>query len=108
MVVHGYDRSEEQKAAIAFVGFDDKIIATAKTRRGSCLIDSAADDKSGIEMRCGKYRCDKRSGGGFAVRSANRNAVFQAHQFGQHLGARNYGNLTFMGFGNFGIARRNG
>jgi hypothetical protein len=37
------------------------------------------------------------------MHAGNRDAVFQPHQFGQHLGALNHRNMQPASFGNFGI-----
>src|SRR5258708_3294673 len=102
-----YDRREEQKAAITFVGLDHEIFAAAQACGGAGLIDSAADYKCGIEMRRREDRSDQGCGGGFAMSAANRDAVFQAHQLSQHFGARNYRNLKFVSFDDFRIFRLN-
>ena len=41
------------------------------------------------------------------MRAGHRDAIFQAHQFGQHLGARNDGNLQPHRFRDFGIVAAN-
>ena len=50
---YGDDRREEQEAAVALVGFHDEIFAFAEFGGSAGLIDAAADDESGIEMRGG-------------------------------------------------------
>src|SRR5258708_3996949 len=44
---------EQQEAAVAFAGFDHEEFAFSQARGGARLIDSAADDECGIEMRRG-------------------------------------------------------
>ena len=101
----GDDGSEHEEAAVAFVGFDDKIFAFAQARRGSGLVDAAADDKRGIEMRRGKHGSYHRSCGGFAVGASDGDAVFQTHQFREHFGARNNRDFPIVGFDHFRIVR---
>src|SRR5579862_1850696 len=105
---HSDDRSKEQEAAVAFIGFDDKIFAAGGAGGGSGLIDFAADHKSGVKMCGGEDGCDKRSGGGFAVRAAHGDAVLETHEFGEHLGSGNYGNFPLVGFHHFGVVGFNG
>src|SRR5450432_4103176 len=100
------DGREEQEAAVAFVGFHDEKFAFAKFGGGAGLIDAAADDERGIEMRGGEYGGDDGSGGGFSV--GDGDAVFQAHQFGKHLGAGNHRDLHFVGFDDFRIVGDDG
>ena len=99
----GDDGREEQEAAITFVGFDDEVFAAAQARGGAGLIHPATDDEGGVEMRGGENGGDHRSGGGFAVSTADGDAVFEAHQFGKHFGARNHRNFTLVRFDDFGI-----
>ena len=73
----------------------------ARVRAG--VIHAAADDERGIESGGGQHGGDHRGGGGLAVRAGHGDAVFQAHQFGQHFGARNHGNFQAMRFDHFGI-----
>ena len=98
-----HDRRKHQEAAVALIGFHNKIFALADARGGARLIDSSADHKRGIEMRGGKNRSHHRSGGGFSVRSGNRNAVFQAHQFRQHFRARDHRDFPLVRFHYFRI-----
>ena len=86
---HGDHRREQQEGAVALVGFDHHVFAAAEARRGAGVIHAAADDEGGIEPGGAENRGDHRGGGGLAVRAGDGDAVFQAHQFGQHLGARN-------------------
>ena len=90
---HGDDRREQKERAVALVRFDDHIFAAAQARRGAGVIDAAAHDEGGVEAGRAQDRGDHGCGGGLAMRAGHRDAVFQAHQFGQHLGARNDGNL---------------
>src|SRR5882724_8114874 len=55
---HGDDRRKHQEAAIALVGFHDKIFAFAQPGGGACLIHSPPDDKRRVEMCCGQHRGD--------------------------------------------------
>ena len=51
---HGDHRREQQKCAVAFVGFDDHVFAAAQAGRGADLIHAAAHDKGGIEPGRGR------------------------------------------------------
>jgi hypothetical protein len=44
----------------------------------------------------------------FSVRAGNSDAVFQAHQFREHLRARNHRNFQKVGFDNFHIISAHG
>src|ERR1700688_5195027 len=101
---HRDDRRKQEKAAVALVRFHHEVIPFAQLRGGPRLIYAAADDEGGIEMRCGQNRSDHGGGGGFSVGSGDGDAIFQAHQFGKHLGARNHRDFHFVRFDDFGIA----
>ena len=59
-------------------------------------------------MRCCQKRSDHRSRGGLAVGSGNGDAVFQAHQFREHLCARDHRNLPVVRFDDFRIVGLHG
>ncbi len=99
----GDDGCEHQEAAIAFVGFHYEILAFAEARGGACLIHFATNHKCRIEMRGAKNRSDHRSRSRLAVRAGYGDAIFQAHQLREHLGARDDGDLSFVRFDDFGI-----
>src|SRR6266481_6953851 len=42
------------------------------------------------------------------MRAGHGDSVFQAHQLGKHLGARNHGNFHFVRFDDFGVVRLHG
>ena len=103
MVTTATTGREQQEAAVALVGFDDEVVALAEPRGGASLIDAAADDERGVEMRRGEDRSDDRCGRRLAVRTGDGDAVFQPHQFGEHFRARNDRNLVFVRFDDFRI-----
>src|SRR6266850_758409 len=76
------DRGEHQETAVAFVCLHDKVFAFAEAGGRAGLVDSAADDERGIEMRGSQHRSDNRSRGGLAMRAGHGDSVFQAHQLG--------------------------
>ena len=56
-------------------------------------------------MGGGENGSDDGGRGGLAMGAGDGDAVFQAHEFRQHLGARNHRNLVLVRFVNFGIVR---
>src|SRR5271156_4839615 len=67
------------------------------------MIDAAADDEGGIKSGGVEHGRDHGSGGGFAVRSGHGDAVFQAHELGQHFGARDHRNFQVVRFEEFDV-----
>ena len=75
----GNDRDravEPQKAAVAFVGFDDHPLAGTKPCVGTILVDDAAVDHGRIDTARIQHRRNHRSGRGLAVGSGDRNGRF--------------------------------
>ena len=99
----GEDGRELEEGAVAFVGFGDQILRGAEPGVGAERIDAAADDDGGVEAAGGEDGSDHGGGGGFAVHAGDGDAVFEAHELGQHLGALNDGNLAGVGFEHFRI-----
>ena len=105
---HGDHGSEQQKRAVAFVGFDDHVFAAAEARGRTDMIHAASHDERGIESRGGQDARGHRGRGGLAVRAGDGDPVFQAHQFREHFGARDDRNLVAMRLGHFGIVAAHG
>ena len=87
---HRDRRRQAQERAVALVGFGHQELAMAELGIGADAVQPPADHDGRIETAARQYRADHRSGGGLAVRTADRDAVLHAHQFGQHVGARNH------------------
>jgi hypothetical protein len=71
-------------------------------------VDASANDYGGIEPATGENSGNHGSGCGFAMHSGDSDAVLQAHQFGQHFGALDDGNVEGVGVGDFWIVGRDG
>ena len=96
-----------RKRAVALVGLGDQILRLAEARVGAHGVDASADDDGGIEAAGGEHRGHHRSGGGLAVHAGDGDAVLQAHQLGQHLGALDDRDVRAVRFGDLGIVRGN-
>ena len=103
----GDDGRVIKKAAIAFVGFDDEIFAFTEASGGSGLVEFAANDERRIKMRGSENARDHGGRGCFAVCAGDGDAVFEAHQFGEHFRARNDGDFAPVRFDNFRIVGLN-
>src|SRR5712671_5052396 len=75
---HRHHGRQAQKGTVAFVCFDYEKFTFAETRGGARLVDSAADDKRGIEMCRSQNGRDDRGGCRFPMRASYRDAVLQA------------------------------
>ena len=104
---HREDGRELEERAVAFVGFGDQVLRLAQARVGAHGVHAAADDHGGVEPAGGEHGGDHRGGGGLAVHAGDGDAVLQAHQFGQHLGARNDGDVGGARGGDLGIVGAN-
>ena len=78
---------ELQERAVALVGFGDQVLRLAEAGVRAHGIDAAADDHGGVESAGGEHCGDHRGGGGLAMHAGDGDAVLQAHEFGEHLGA---------------------
>ena len=87
LVTTDKDRRELKERPVALVGFGDQVLRLAEARVGAHGVDASADDDGGIEAPGGEHGGDHRGGGGLAVHAGDGDAVLQAHQLGQHLGA---------------------
>src|SRR5256885_591691 len=103
----GNDGRVIEEAAVAFVGFDDKIFAFAEAGGGSGLVEFAANDERRIKMRGSENARDHGGRGGLSVSAGNGDAVFEAHQFGEHFRARDNGDFALVRFDNFRIVGLN-
>ena len=66
-------------------------------------VDAAADDDGGVEAAAGEDGGDHAGGGGLAVHAGDGDAVLEAHQLGEHLGALDDGDLAGAGLEDLGI-----
>ena len=81
-----------QERAVALVGLDHHPVAGAAPGVGAVGVDDAAVDDGRIEPGGVEQRRDQRSRRGLAVRAGDGDALLQAHQLGEHLGAPHDGN----------------
>ncbi len=97
------DRRQIEERGIRLVGLDHDEVARAKFGVGASLGQASANDEGGVEPAFGQHACHQAGGGGFAVCAGNRDAALQAHQFGQHHGARHDGDVLFAPGNDFGV-----
>ena len=94
---------QAQERAVAFVGFGDQPLAAAEARvraRGEQL---AADDEGRVHPAFAQHAGGQRRRGRLAVRAGHRDAAAEAHEFGEHLGARHDRNALRARFHQFRI-----
>jgi hypothetical protein len=84
---HGDGGGEAQERAVALVGLGDQKVAGAESRVRPERRHLAADDHGGVEARRAQHGGDERSGGRLAMRARDGDAIFDAHQLGQHFRA---------------------
>ena len=105
---HIDDGQQAEKGAVGFVGLGDKVVAVAQMGVGSVDIEAAADDHCGVQPGGVEDGGGQRGGGGLAVGARNGYALAQAHEFGQHFGARDDGDVPAAAFHQFGIVVADG
>ena len=99
----GHNRREVQEGGVGLVGLGDDVFAFAQAGVGTGGGEFAADNEGGVEAGGGEDGGGEAGGGGFAVRTGDGDAVFEAHEFGQHQGAGDDGYLLREGGGHFGV-----
>jgi hypothetical protein len=103
---HRQDRVQMQEGRVRLVGFHHQIAPGAQTRAGTERVDPPADDEGRIEPALPQHVRDEAGGGGLAVRAGNGDAVFEAHQLGQHGGARHHRHAARTGGSDLHVVRR--
>ena len=105
---HGEDGRELEEGAVALVGLRNQVLRGAETRIGAHGVDAAANDHCRIEASRAEHARDHRGRGGLSVHTGDGDAVLEAHEFSQHLGALNDGNLASAGLDHFRIGSPHG
>ena len=84
----GHHRQQVQERRVRLVGLDDDVVADAEARVGAGGVEPAADHEGRVEAGLGEHAGDEAGRRRLAVRAGDRDALLQAHQLGQHHGAR--------------------
>ena len=80
-------RRQAKESAVALVCFHNDPFARAQPRIGAIGVDDAAIDHGRVHAACIEQRRNHRRGRGLAVGAGDRDAGFEPHDFGEHLGA---------------------
>ena len=86
---HSHNGQQVKERCIRFIGLDHDVVATAQPCIGTGAIEATANHKRGVQTGFGQHTGNKAGSGGLAMRAGNGDALFQAHQLGQHQGAWN-------------------
>ncbi|TXT39836.1 MAG: Uncharacterized protein FD135_1845 [Comamonadaceae bacterium] len=105
---HRHHRQQVQKRGIGLIGFHHDVITLAQAGIGPGAVQTPANHKGRIETGLGQHAGHQAGGGGFAVGTGNRNAVFQAHQLGQHQSPRYHRNAVVPGRDDFRVVSLHG
>ena len=103
---HGNRRRQLQERSVALVGLGNHVIAASEPRVAAERAEPAADHRGRIEPGALEHQRHHRRRRRLAMRAGDGDAVAQPHQLGEHLGARNDGNVPAHRFGGFRIRRR--
>ena len=102
---HRDRRRQLQERPVAFIRLDDHVIAASEPRVAAEGAQAAADHRRRIEARPLEHQRHHRRGRRLAVRAGDGDAVAKAHQFREHLGARNHRNPAPPRLVHLGIPR---
>ena len=93
------------KRGIAIAGTHGK---TTTTSLVASVLAEAADDEGGVHAGLGQDAGDERRGRRLAMRAGNGDAGLQAHQLGQHHGARHHGDAPGTRSDHLGVVTLHG
>ncbi len=96
-------RRQEQEGGVRFVGFGDEKLAETQAGVGAGRVESAADDEGRVEPGFGQATGGQAGGGGLAMGAGDSDALLEAHQFSQHLGAWHDRNVSCACGGHFRV-----
>ena len=102
------NRRKLEERTVAFVRLGHQILRFTQPRVGAHRVHASTDNDRGVKPAGGEHRSHHRSGGGLAMHAADGDAVLQPHQFGEHLGALNYGNVALVSSGDFYVVAGDG
>ena len=100
---HRHDRLQVQKRCIGLICLGHQILALAEPGVGADGIQASANHAGRIQPRFAKHMGNQGGRRGLAVGACNGNTQFEAHQFGEHHGARNNRHACVLGCHHFRI-----
>ena len=98
-----HDRQQVQERGVRFVGLHHDVVAAAQPGVGADAVEASADHEGRVQPGFGQHARHQAGGGCLAVGAGDRDALFQAHQFGQHQRARNHRDAFAPGFQHLGV-----
>jgi hypothetical protein len=98
-------RRQLEERPVAFIRLDDHRLAPSEPRVAAERAQPAANHRGWIEAGAFQDQRDHRRGRGLAMGAGDGDPVAQAHQLGEHLGARNHGNAAAPRLDDFRIRR---
>ena len=105
---HRNDRRQEQKRGIRLVGLGHQEVAAAQSGIGAGGVQATTNDEGRIDTAFGQDTGHQAGRRRLAVRAGDGDAAFQAHQLGQHLGARHDRDLLLSGGDHFRVVGLDG
>src|SRR3990172_1618231 len=106
---HRDRRRNGQEGPVEFVRLNDAELSLAQPCiRYAQTAQLSADDDRRVEIPFHQDQADHRGGGRLAMRSGNAYAVFQAHDFRQHLRTAHDRDLAAQGLPYLGVLRHDG
>ena len=91
---HGENGRKLEKGAVALIGLGNQVLRFAQTGVRTQRIHPAADHHGWIKPTGGQHGGNHGGGRGLAMHAGHRDAVFEPHELGQHLGSLDDGYLA--------------
>ena len=104
---HRHDRQQVEEGCVRFVGLHHDVVALPQARIGTRAVEPSTNYKSRVESGLGEHARHQAGGGGLAMGAGNGNALFEAHQLGEHQGAWHHWNAAHPGRQDLGVVRLN-
>ena len=105
---HRHHRQQVQERCVRLIGLHHDVLTAAQSGIGTRAIEASTNDKGRVQTGLCKHAGHQAGGGGLAMGAGNRNALLEAHQLGQHQGARHDGNVHLAGANHLGVVLLDG
>ncbi len=101
-------RLQVQERRVALVGLGDQVAARAELGVAASALQQPADHECRVEAALGEHGGDEARGRRLAVGAGDGDALAEAHELAEHLGAAHHRDARGSGSFELGVVRRDG